>query len=383
MEVVYPDSVICEESGKRIDQGVVDKMCEMNIPAMRLGPGKHIKGRSLMGGVIKPEEFDRFHELIVNFELARCGARGYVDGILVGGVIGLPPVLNFGSPELQAQIVPDVLSGKKFISLAVSEAFAGSDVSGLQTTAVQEGNEWVISGTKKWITNGTFADYFTVACKTETGYTVILVPRGDNLKTKLIKTTYSATAGTAYVTFDKVRVPISNTLGKVGNGMPVILSNFNHERWMIVCMSLGTQRIIVEECMKWAHQRVIFGKRLNAQPVVRAKLAQMLARIEAGQSWLETITHQMNNMSYDEQSDKLAGPIGLLKQFITRTGRETAEDAAAIFGGRSVTTTGMGRLIENYHRTSPYDAILGGSEEVLGDLGVRQAIKKMPSEAKL
>lgn len=94
--------------------------------------------------------FTNFAQLIVNFELARCGARGYIDGLLAGGVIGLPPVLNFGSPELQAQIVPDVLSGKKFICLAISEAFAGSDVSGLQTTAVQEGNEWVITGTKKW-----------------------------------------------------------------------------------------------------------------------------------------------------------------------------------------------------------------------------------------
>jgi alkylation response protein AidB-like acyl-CoA dehydrogenase len=92
-----------------------------------------------------------FLQLIVNFEIARCGARGYIDGILAGGVIGLPPVLNFGSPELQAQVVPDVLSGKKFICLAVSEPFAGSDVSGLQTTAVQEGNEWVISGTKKCV----------------------------------------------------------------------------------------------------------------------------------------------------------------------------------------------------------------------------------------
>ena len=85
------------------------------------------------------------------------GLRASVDGLLAGGVIGLPPVLNFGSPELQARIVPDVLNGKKFICLAISEAFAGSDVAGLQTTAVKDTatNEWVINGTKKWITNGT------------------------------------------------------------------------------------------------------------------------------------------------------------------------------------------------------------------------------------
>lgn len=88
-------------------------------------------------------------QLILNLELARCGCRGYVDGFLAGGVIGLPPVLNFGSDGIKARVVPEVLTGKKFICLAVSEAFAGSDVGGLQTTAVRDGDYWVISGTKK------------------------------------------------------------------------------------------------------------------------------------------------------------------------------------------------------------------------------------------
>ena len=102
-------------------------------------------------------QFDYFHELVLTQELSRCGARGYGDGLLSGCVIGLPPVLNFGSPELKARIVPEVLSGKKFICLAVSEAYAGSDVFGPQTTATktEDGKYWIISGTKKWITNGT------------------------------------------------------------------------------------------------------------------------------------------------------------------------------------------------------------------------------------
>ena len=89
-------------------------------------------------------------QLILNLELARCGCRGYLDGFLAGGVIGLPPVLNFGSDEIKAKVVPEVLAGKKFICLAISEAFAGSDVGGLQTTAVRDGDHWVISGTKKY-----------------------------------------------------------------------------------------------------------------------------------------------------------------------------------------------------------------------------------------
>ncbi|CCM03970.1 uncharacterized protein FIBRA_06126 [Fibroporia radiculosa] len=383
MEVVYPNAVECEDNGKRMSPDVLQKLCEMNIPAMRIGPGKHLKGRSLLGGIVAPEEFDHFHELIVNFELSRFGTRAYLDGLLAGEVIGLPPILNFGSPELQAKIVPEVLDGKKIICLAISEAFAGSDVAGLQTTAVLEGNEWVITGSKKWITNGVFADYFTVGCRSKDGYVVILVPRSDNVSTKAIKTAYSSTAGTAYVTFEKTRVPVANTLGKVGQGLQVILSNFNHERWMIICTSLSAQRMVVEECLKWVNQRMVFGKPLSSQAVVRSKLANMIARVEACQNWLESVTHQMNNMSYEDQSDKLAGQIGLLKQFVTRAGRETAEDATQLFGGRSITAGGMGKLIENYHRTSPYDAILGGQEDVMGDLGVRQALKKMPKDARL
>jgi alkylation response protein AidB-like acyl-CoA dehydrogenase len=73
-----------------------------------------------------------------------------IDRCFLGGVIGLPPILNFGTPELQAEVVPEVLSGKKYIALAISEAFAGSDVSGLQTTAIRDGDDWVITGTKKY-----------------------------------------------------------------------------------------------------------------------------------------------------------------------------------------------------------------------------------------
>ncbi|KAJ7667523.1 acyl-CoA dehydrogenase/oxidase [Mycena polygramma] len=383
MEVVQPAAIQCEENGKRIPQEVVDKMAEVNMIAMRLGPGKHLKGRTLMNGTVTPEEFNYFHELIINTELARFGTRGFVDGLLNGAVIGVPPILNYGSPELQARVIPEILGGKKFLALAISEAFAGSDVSGLQTTAVRDGDFWVVTGTKKWITNGTFADYFTTGCKTETGFTVMLIERGDNLSTKAIKTSYSPTAGTAYVTFDKVRVPVGNTLGAVGNGMNVILTNFNHERWMVICTALSAQRLVVEECLKWSSQRIVFGKPLTSQAVIRAKLAAMISRVEAGQNWLESITYQMNNMSYAETGSKLAGPIGLLKQFVTKSGQEIATDATQVFGGRALTVTGMGKVIENFHRTSAFDAILAGAEDVMADLGVRQAMKKMPPTARL
>lgn len=139
-------------------------------------------------------------------------------------------------------------------------------------------------------------------------------------------------------------------------------------------------RTIVEETLKWAHQRLVFGKRLIDQPVIRLKLAKMIALVEAHQSWLETITYQMCNMPYSQQSKYLGGPIGLLKMSVTRMAHEIADESVQIWGGRGLTQSGMGRTIENFNRGYKFDAILGGAEEVLGDLGVRQLMKFMPKE---
>jgi alkylation response protein AidB-like acyl-CoA dehydrogenase len=137
-------------------------------------------------------------------------------------------------------------------------------------------------------------------------------------------------------------------------------------------------RVVTEECMKWANQRLVFGSKLISQPVIRQKLAKMISHCEANQAWLENITYQMTLMPYKEQSKHLAGPIGLLKMYATRSAHEIADEAVQIFGGRALTQSGMGRVIEMFHRTYKFDAILGGAEEVLGDLGVRQAMKNMP-----
>ncbi|KAH8109588.1 acyl-CoA dehydrogenase NM domain-like protein [Phellopilus nigrolimitatus] len=373
-EIIYPDAQSREADGKRPDQSVLDKMATEELHAMRLGPGKHLKGRKLFNGV-----FDYFHELVITQEIVRVGQRGYGDGLLGGMVIGLPPVLNFGSPELKAKVVPDVLAAKKFICLAISEAHAGSDVFGLHTTATktEDGKHWIVNGNKK------FADYFTTGCKTEDGFTVLLIERGEGVETKPIKTSYSPTAGTAYITFDNVKVPVENTLGEEGAGIYVMLSNFNHERWVMCCSSARSQRLVAEECLKWATQRKVFGKPLISQAVIRAKLAGMISRAESAQTWLENVTYQMCNMAYKEQAQKLAGQIAFLKMYCTRSAQETAQDAVQIFGGRGITQGGMGKFIEHYHRTVTFDSLLGGAEDVLGDLGVRQAVRQMPKDAKL
>ncbi|KAL2073433.1 hypothetical protein VTL71DRAFT_10757 [Oculimacula yallundae] len=378
---LYPVAQECEKTGKHIPQEMIDKMAKNGVLHMRLGPGKHLHGVELMGGAVKGEEFDYFHDLIVTQEMVRANARGFQDGNMAGMTISLSAVLQWANDEaFKNKISQEVFSGKKKICLAITEAFAGSDVAGIRTTAEKtpDGKHYIVNGTKKWITNGVFSDYFVTGVKTDKGLSVIVIERGEGIETSAIKTSYSAAAGTTYITFDNVKVPVENLLGVENKGIQVILSNFNHERWMMVCAVTRMSRLVTEECMKWSNQRLVFGKTLMDQPVIRQKLAKMIAHVEANQAWLENITYQMTLMPYKQQSTHLAGPIGLLKMFATRSAHEIADEAVQIFGGRALTQTGMGKTIEMFHRTYKFDAILGGAEEILGDLGVRQAVRNMP-----
>ncbi|KAI8877387.1 acyl-CoA dehydrogenase NM domain-like protein [Backusella circina FSU 941] len=381
---IKPDAVLMEDSGKYPSTELYQKLGAEGVLATQIGPGPWLKGLKLPGD-IKPEEFDYFHELIAHQETARLGTPGFADAISSGYSIGLPPIFNFGSPALKAKVVPEVLSGKKRICLAITEPYAGSDVARIRTTATRtaDGKHFIINGVKKWITNGAFADYFTVAAATDKGITMFFVERSDAIETKQIKTSYSTAAGTSYITFENVKVPAENILGKEGKGFQVIMYNFNHERWYICGAVTGGTRLIIEECFKWANQRKVFGKRLIDQPVIRNKLASMVAQLEACENWLENITYQMCNMPYLEQSVKLAGPIALLKYQVTRVAHNVSDDACQIFGGRAITKTGMGRNIEAFQRTYKYGAILGGSEEIMADLGIRQAMRTFPEGAKL
>jgi alkylation response protein AidB-like acyl-CoA dehydrogenase len=103
------------------------------------------------------------------------------------------------------------------------------------------------------------------------GLSVILIERGEGVETEAIKTSYSAAAGTTFITFDSVKVPVENLLGEENKGLHVILSNFHHERRMMACAVIRMSRLVTEECMKWSNQRLVLGKRLIEQPVIRQK----------------------------------------------------------------------------------------------------------------
>jgi alkylation response protein AidB-like acyl-CoA dehydrogenase len=392
-EDVMPEAVANDARGVHPSPELWRKLGARGVLACRVPSGPWTKdvvencGVTLPGG-IKPEEFDCFHELIAHEEASgRLGVPGYADGLGAGFVIGIPPVLQFGNSEVSKRVGREVLTGQKRICLAISGPEAGSDVANVACTATKtpDGKHYVVRGVKKWITNGVFADYFVTAVRTGgvdsgiAGLSLLLVERGDGLETKAIKTSYSASAGTAYVTYDDVLVPVSNLLGEEGEGFKLIMHNFNHERWYIVAGVNRASRLIIEECFKWATQRIVFGKPLIEQPVIRQKIAKLVSHVEGVQCWLEAITFQMQKMTHAEQAKRLAGPIALLKLFSTRVANDVSDEACQIFGGRAITATGMGQVVERFQRSVKFGAILGGSEEIMADLGVRQAMRAMPN----
>eukprot|EP00516_Mucochytrium_quahogii_P001769 CAMPEP_0203759814 /NCGR_PEP_ID=MMETSP0098-20131031/13055_1 /ASSEMBLY_ACC=CAM_ASM_000208 /TAXON_ID=96639 /ORGANISM=" , Strain NY0313808BC1" /LENGTH=517 /DNA_ID=CAMNT_0050653049 /DNA_START=166 /DNA_END=1719 /DNA_ORIENTATION=- len=388
-ENVREEAEAGEMSGKAPSKELYAKMGAVGLLGARIGPGEHLQfgPKEIFGVPI--ETFDYFHECIAHEEVSRLACPGFVDGLGSGMCIGLPPVLQFGQDWMKEKVGREVLTGKERICLAITEPFAGSDVANIRTTAVKsaDGSHYIVNGTKKWITNGHDSKYFVTLCRTGGegmgGISMLLIERSEGLETKKIKTSYSPAAGTAYVTFENVKVPAKNLIGFENAGFLHAMYNFNHERWMIVCIINAGSRGMIGECFKWANQRQAFGKPLIQQPVVRQKLALMVAKMEALYGWFENQTYQMTLLPYDEQSAELAGHMSLLKFQATRVAQELSDHAVQLFGGRGITQTGMGRYVERYMRTYKFAAILGGSEEVMADLGIKMAAKKMSDKSKL
>lgn len=221
--------------------------------------------------------------MITQEELFRLPTPGFIDGLIGGRNISVPVMLNFGNDWMKKELAPRAIRGEIDTCLAITEPFVGSDVAGVRTTAVKSpcGKFYIVNGAKKWITQAQSAEYFVTAVRTgrakgHGGISVLLIQRTEGVSTKLIKTSYSTSAGTALIIFENVKVPVENLIGEENKGFKIVMYNFNHERWGIVVGLLSRCRFVVEESFKWSQQRKIFGRRLIDQPVIQEKVSLRL-----------------------------------------------------------------------------------------------------------
>lgn len=331
---------------------------------------------------VPAEKWDLFHELLLTDELSRAASGGFVWNMIGGFGIGCPPVIKFGKKSLVERILPGILNGDKRICLAITEPDAGSDVANLTCEAKlsEDGKHYIVNGEKKWITNGIWSDYFTTAVRTGgpgmNGISVLLIERSaGGVSTRKMDCQGVWSSGTTYVTFEDVKVPVENLIGKENKGFKVIMTNFNHERIGIIIQCLRFSRVCYEESVKYAHKRRTFGKKLIDHPVIRLKLAHMARQIEASFSWLESLIYQCSRMGETEAMLRLGGAIAGLKAQSTVTFEYCAREASQIFGGLSYSRGGQGGKVERLYRDVRAYAIPGGSEEIMLDLSMRQSLK--------
>ena len=323
-------------------------------------------------GVGFPDELggtpaDAFYEQIATEELARAGSGGIIAGLMSHG-IALPPIIALASDELKAALVPAVLSGERIAALAVTEPGGGSDVASLRTTAVRDGDHWLVNGDKTFITSGMRADVITTAVRTGgpglEGISILAV-EGDppGLSRRPLAKMGWWCSDTAHLHFDNCRVPAGNLVGAENMGFLGLMANFSHERLMLAAMAWAFSRVCLEDAVDWAEQRKTFGRPLIARQVIRHKLVEMRTRIDAVGAWLERLTWQV------EQGGEAIAEVCMLKNLATATLEFCAGEAVQILGGMGYM---QGTRVERIFRETKVLSIGGGASEVLADLAARQ-----------
>src|SRR6266702_3619486 len=310
-----------------------------------------------------PEEYggiaaDQFMKIVASQELARAGAVG-ISASLMSHTIGSPPVARAARPEIRARVLPEVLSGRKISALAITEPSGGSDVANLRTKARRDGDHYVVSGEKTFITSGMRADYLTVAVRTGgegAGGVSLLLIEGDTpglSRIKLKKMGWWA-SDTATLHFDECRVPAENLIGEEGQGFKIIMQNFNSERMGMAASCTAYARVYLDEAIAYARQRQTFGKPISQHQVIRHKLVDMAQRVAASQAMLELLAWRLG------QGESPVAEICMMKNQATQTMAFCASEAVQIFGGAG------------FMRGVKVNAIGGGTEEIMKDLASRQ-----------
>ena len=318
-------------------------------------------------------EADAFHRLVASLELAMAGSGGLVAS-LMSHSIAAPPIAAQGSAELKRRVLPDVLAGRRIAALAITEPGGGSDVAALATTAVRDGDHYVVNGEKTFITSGMRADWLTVAVRTDpaargAGGLSLLLVEGDTpglSRRPLAKMGWWA-SDTAHLHFDACRVPVGNLVGEEGSGFRAVMQNFNAERVSLATGAIGFAWVCYQEALAWARERRTFGRRLADHQVVRHRLVDMLARIEAARAMLEETAWRMDHGPAGDAT--LVASICMLKNVATRCMQFCADAAVQTLGGLGYV---RGSKSERIYREVKVNMIGGGAEEIMKDLAARQ-----------
>jgi acyl-CoA dehydrogenase len=316
------------------------------------------------------EGIDIFHGIVTSEELAQ--GSGGIAASLLSLNISLPLILALGTEEQKEKYITPVIAGDKIACLGVTEPSGGSDVAGIKTKAIRDGSDYVLNGSKMFITSGMRADYYVIACRTggpgTSGISAIVVEKGTPgfTQTPLKKMGWLA-SDTAVLYFDDCRVPAENLIGGENSGWAGIMSNFSQERLGLAAGMNAYSQICIDESVSWARDRMTFGKPLIENQVIRHKLSEMSRMVNATKAYMELLTWRVMN------GEKPTADLSLLKVQASKTMEYCAREAMQILGGAGYlrANSGPGK-VERIYREVRVNAIGGGSEEIMLDLAAKQ-----------
>ncbi len=300
-------------------------------------------------GLDKPAEYggqggDYYCSLVLAEELVRGRSGGLTMGVAVQTDMALPPILKFGTEEQKQQWAAGAITGQKILCLGITEPDAGSDVAGIRTRAVYDSvtDEYVINGSKTYITNGHRADMIVLVTKTDVnvnppthpptthdGFTLFLVPMDlpGVIREKRLEKLGMHASDTALLAFQDVRVPASAVLGEVGKGFYQIMWELQGERLISSAAAVASAQELFERTLEYAKQRVAFGRPIGKFQTTRHKFAEMGTKIETARQLVYTTAWRFQNGEYPVRE------ISMAKLYASRIACEVADDCLQIHGG--------------------------------------------------
>src|SRR5215216_3847436 len=290
-------------------------------------------------GLSYPEEYggqggDYYCNLVLAEEMTRCNSGGLAMGVAVHTDMATPPVHLFGTEEQKQRYLVPSIKGEKISCLGITEPDAGSDVSGIRTRALRDGDEWVINGSKTYITNGHRADFIVLVAKTDPdaghdGISLLLVDMdlpGVVREQRLQKLGMHA-SDTALLSFQDVRVPAEALLGQEGKGFYNIMWELQGERMIGAAGCVAAAQKAFDRTLRYATERQAFGRPIGHFQVIRHKFAEMATDIEAARQLVYTTAWRFANGEYPVRE------ISMAKLYASRIACEVADECIQIHGG--------------------------------------------------
>src|SRR5881398_3573455 len=290
-------------------------------------------------GLDKPERYggqggDYYTSLVLAEEIVHARSGGLAMGIAVHTDMAMPPILKFGTEEQKQEWLVPAIKGQKILCLGITEPDAGSDVAGIKTRARRDGDEYVINGSKTYITNGHRADVIVLVTKTDPdagcdGFTLFLVAMdapGVIREKKLEKLGMHA-SDTALLAFQDVRVPDTAVLGQVGKGFYHIMWELQGERLIGAAGCVAGAQHLFDRTLAYAKERSAFGRSIGRFQVIRHKFAEMATKIETARQMVYTTAWRFQNGEYPVRE------ISMAKLYASRIAVEVADECIQIHGG--------------------------------------------------